>query len=675
MRKGNPIRKSFFYYVNKAKWFYEMMLFHTYCFSNAIFWNACICTVLALFSSTSVKAGTSDGSFYAEKADLHFENNRFKEALEFYNQSALWYEKNGHFDSLAVLEVKIAKTHLLLGEYKKGIVLMEKLTVNTELYHATAADAWFVLAECFFYLSEPWSALEAYHTSRNYYQLNEKVSSLREAHLEMSIGNVYRYELYDFQAALKHYFNALNFIKNSDEERKNEMIFWCYYNIAGTYRSRQQPEQAANYSDLLITMANEKQSAQQLEYAYTLSANIAVVRKNHDQALRLYKNIIDAIEDGQIKNENLYLTSMENIATVYMRIYQPDSALIWVNKARAFLKAEERTNYISQSNLHELFAAIHESTGNHNLAMQEALQGLYVANYHLGIGHPQRAKMQNMLARLSFDNEDYAGALDYCQKALETVSAGVSIDPGYQNPELAALKADHLNFNILLTKGRALLHLAASEGSSDLLNVAQQTFLLADSIAERTLQTSLLESDKVLFATESMQLYEPALQVAMHLWKMQKNEDQLQIILHWMEKNKSRVLQKAIYEAQQLNRTGVPDSLIRRQFDISRQINQLSHRGFIQDSLQQFRVNLLLQLEHIQQNIESQYSNYALFSQGLSTRQIHQLQQYTKAYICNGNLGLWHMGKSDTSRSGIYIQIACFHGESSCLAQNQRSRI
>ncbi|MCC5930410.1 MAG: CHAT domain-containing protein [Cyclobacteriaceae bacterium] len=607
-----------------------MNLSYTYRAFNSIICASALCILLTSFTTTSTTTNLKQGSFYLKQGDEHFENNSFEDALNDFNQSALWFKKTNNFDSLAIVEVRIAKTWLMLGEYQKGKTLLERLTTDRKIADNTASEAWFVLAECYFYLSDPWAAIDAYLKSRDFYRQIKEISPMREAHMEMSMGNVYRYELFDFQTALKHYFNALNMIQESNEDRQEEMVFWCYYNIAGTYRSRLQPEQAANYSDLLIKMANENQSAQQLEYAYTLSANIAVVRKNYPQALQLYKKIIDSIESGKIKNEHLYLTGMENLASVYLRLRQPDSALYWVKKARTYLGAEQKTNYVAYSNLHELMAGILEASGNKTAAMHEARQGLQVATEHLGQHHPQRAKMQNILARLSLDKQDYSNALIYSQNALATVSGSASIDHAYQNPQLSALKADHLNFNILLHKGTAMMHLAASDKNIGLLNASQETFLLADSIAERTLQTSLLESDKVMFVTESMQLYEPALQVAMQLYTQQKNEDQLQIILHWMEKNKSRILQKAIYEAQQVNRTGVPDSLIRRQYDISRQLNQLAHRSNSNDSLQYFRVQLLQELEQLQQNIESQYSNYALFSQGLPTQQVYRLQQYAK---------------------------------------------
>lgn len=612
-------------------------------------------TFILLCASTIALANKPDGTMYIEKGDGHFQNNRFEEAQEDYLQAAAWYEKTRNSDSLAILEVRIAKTWLMMGEYQKGKTLMEKLTTNHELAHATASEAWFVLAECYFYLSKPQAALKAYLTSRALYQQNPDVSPVRAAHFEMSMGNVYRYELYDFQSALKHYFKALEFLGNNDDEQQKEIIFWCYYNIAGTYRSRLQPEQAANYGDLLIKMALESQNVQQLEYAYTLSANIAVVRKNYTQASHLYQKIIQAIESGQINNAHLYLTGVENLASVYLRNQQTDSALHWVKKAKAYLNTEGSSHYVTRSNLHEIMAGIYEAKGNINLAEKEALLGLQMAKQHLGSDHPQIAKMQNMLARLAIEKHEYSRALACSQMALATVTGTVSANNIHENPLLSSLKTDNLNFSILLNKGLAIKEMALKEENIDLLNTSQQTFLLADSVAERTLQSSLLENDKVLFARESMQLYEPALQLAMQLYQMQNHKDQLQIILHWMEKNKSRVLQKAIYEARQVNSTGIPDSLIIRQYDISRQLQQLTHGSPVNDSLEDTRLRLLQKLQQIQQNIDNQYSNYALFSQGLPSLQIERLQQYVsdqqKAIIhfFTGNkhiyiLGIWPTG-------------------------------
>ncbi|MGF1637224.1 MAG: CHAT domain-containing protein [Cyclobacteriaceae bacterium] len=580
-----------------------------YFFSFCVLFAAWPLSVLADKAPVGHKLLEAGDSLYILKQN--------QEALKKYKLAANYYEQQNMSDSLVFVKLKIARTYLQSGRYKESLERIDSVLLNhvdSKTNPVLLAHIWYYKGECSYFLSDAQPALLAH----------KKALLLRDEYLEkphtdfvrsyMGLGNVYRYEMHEYAEATEYYIKAVDMLDNI-ENAPEDLIFWSYYNLSSLWRSRKKLDQATIYAHELIKIAEKSDNATYVEYAYTAMANLLADKNEYNQALVYYKKIIHEIEAKQLGSNYLYFICLENLASIYINSNQHDSALSVLKKAQSIFDQGKLDNPILLAGLYIKLATVMLAKDNIDRSVHYTNLSIEIATKAVGKKHPMLARALifkgNLLNKKSLVEE----ALSFYQQGL------ISAIPEFENKDLETNPAlDHIatatiGFDALLKKGLALSDLADTNNDFQLFENAHNTFLLADSLFEKTQRNNLLESDEMLNAGEIMLLYEQALYCAYKLYELSEEQQYLDQIHLWIEKNKSRILQKSIQKASALKLSGVPDSLIQMQTDLQLQLAQFQRISNPAPEQSAKKVEILKKLESFYLLLENQYPSYFQFQQ------------------------------------------------------------
>lgn len=276
---------------------------------------------------------------------------------------------------------------------------------------------------------------------------------------------------------------------------------------------------------------------------YIMLGNIYKAQKTMPKALYYYKRA-EAIEQkgGQYFQNNrliFYLT----FADYYIANKEAAKANSYLNKARALKIGTDYQGLLTkiESRLSKLLRndASEKAFLNQSLAYN-------ISNY----GQQNRVTAETYLSLADYEKrqKNTAKALDYCQKALESVSLepidktfSLANNPSVKNGGITsfAVLIDAINVKTKLLLGEALK-------SPQYLPIAFETAQLGVRVLDSIRLGCDLETDKLHLSDNWFSIYENALSAAYQLYKKERKDLYLSLAFEACEKSKALVLLQAV---------------------------------------------------------------------------------------------------------------------------------
>jgi CHAT domain-containing protein len=328
----------------------------------------------------------------------------------------------------------------------------------------------------------------------------------------------------------------------------------------------------------------------------------------------------------------------KHVGDIYREKCESDSALVYLHLA---LKGQMRSgSQIERPDLAEIYTIlgqVHTQAGQIDSALGYFRQSLDVQRASENHEPLLLSRTHSALADLLAGRKMYRSAVRSYQAAYEALnpeSTDALVGSKVQGTGGAYGRE---TLRILQAEGRLYLQLAATDGARDpsLLN-ALRVYTSAANLVEYLRKTYARDGSKFLLAEESLPLFEQGIRVSMELYRTTGNPDYKHSAFSFAERSKAGILFDGIQRAEAKRYSGIPDSLLERERQISRDIiiceNQLAQTGSQPDpstrsAIQEKLFGLNQDRVLIEERLEQMYPAYHEARYGDSLTTVHSIQR------------------------------------------------
>jgi len=427
------------------------------------------------------------------------------------------------------------------------------------------------------------------------------------------LGDVYKYNKFDFNEAEKCYETAL-LIREKIHMEDTSVLYGNYYSLAATNRSQHDYEKALSYGSKALNMAGKDQ----IERTYVMVANIyrdlhqsELAKKYYLQALAISRRTTDLENQAWIymslgetfKNDSLYNEALDNFLKAE-RLYESPAVT-------------DKTLFIHLlQELAKTYAALHDDH-NFSKTIQKTFNELTSLN-----------KLQSNTAYQTFllpgDHYEKQGALDsalvYYQKALRAAIPSFHPLTPEENPTEEMIGLSYYVYEGLAKKASALLAKFHLSGNRAYLKQAIGSLVLAEKLVSLERNNLDMENAKWEFLDANYDLYENILSALYEGRGTLPDDTVYRTAFHYFEKSKSRSLADALAQADQQKQISNEDSLFELHTELKRKIahtqNLISEVSRIPEeqektsSLREELVGLDRKMQACKLAIEDRYPGY-----------------------------------------------------------------
>jgi CHAT domain-containing protein/tetratricopeptide (TPR) repeat protein len=429
------------------------------------------------------------------------------------------------------------------------------------------------------------SAVAVLIKSQSIFRALDPSGSLGEALADHALGDVYKYVLYDFNAAEKNYERALS-IQERLGSGDTRNLTRLYYNLATTNRSQLEYETAITYCARAIEGANKMQDNTFLERCYSILGNIYRDMRRYDSAGQYYQKGIAvnrSINKGK-QNETLagfysgwgdafYKQGNLNEAaakftdaiTIYDRIGAGDK-LLHLHTIRLLAEVQMKRSESSKA--------------------WSSLQKADILRKSLNTarGGPVSAVYKSFGDYYN-QNKNYVEALRYYDKALSAAcrnfESNYNTDGFFNYPAIDDIELKGFAYDALIAKA-AVLSTAQPELASlndwtiEVLNDNAMTcYLLSEQLMIASRSELDSEDARWNFVDANFQLYEGALEL---IGRRESSDTVLNLAFHFMEGSKSKTLADALLEVEVRKTISRSDTLLPALRKLKQHSMSLQHR-------------------------------------------------------------------------------------------------
>ncbi|MEJ7646656.1 MAG: CHAT domain-containing tetratricopeptide repeat protein [Chryseolinea sp.] len=372
------------------------------------------------------------------------------------------------------------------------------------------------------------------------------------------LGDVYKYNSFDYSNAEKNYERALE-IRERIHSQDTLALYQNYYSLAATNRSQHDFEKALSYGTVALTLSGHLMEKHQ-EATHAIVANIyrdmgnsAMAKEHYLDALHLNKKTMNLNRRAWYYQSLGQTMAIDNLYNEAMKYYLMADALFseaTKKDQRLYTLLLVQMGYVyslkgDEKNFYETITRVLR-----RLPKEKNVKSRVAAECYLLVGdHHER-----------FNRHD--SSLFYYQKSLRAAIPGfTSVKPG-DNPSEEAIGFDYYVGQILAKKaavmGKIFILSRKKEYSSQILECLE----LAESLLSKERNTLDTEDAKWTFLDKNYDLYE---QIVGNLYDHSNAASRYQSIaqvFHYLEKSKSRSLADALALAEQSSRINTNDTLL-----------------------------------------------------------------------------------------------------------------
>lgn len=499
-----------------------------------------------------------------------------------YRQQGDNYQLLGLIDS-AVLSFKKAKQHFNYIDFPLNYVYCDIL-IAVSHYHKNEFE----------------QARQGLHKALAFAQQHLKIDVQIHTEIYNLIGVTYE-AIGDYEQALANAQLALQTVKNCIKTKEEidveptiedfRNLGVVYNNIGAILYSKGDYPQASNFYDqaLNIYKKNPQQTHNEIIAAQTNKASALQKQSKHTLALQLAQKTLPKITNKQsdIREGTLNLLSCYvALAYSYYSLEQMERAAYYYKQALPLTKNINKYTHTIDKYTHTIYnhlGLIHQKQANYTQALQYLQKACTQALNIYGKRHPDVANIIKHIGATYADQQKYSTALSYYQKALIALSPSFSDTLISRNPRLDSISSKIELLNTLQLKAQTLTHVVTNPLDTTYLSYALQTNHLASQLIDEMRHDYKLASTKELLADKAMDVYEQAIQNALHLFELTQKESYLHQAFFFAEKGKAHVLLEAMQEVTAKQFTAIPTAVLDREKQLKKDLGFYQQKLFVEE--------------------------------------------------------------------------------------------
>lgn len=390
--------------------------------------------------------------------------------------------------------------------------------------------------------------------------LGEKREEVAQCFFGM--GDVYKYRLYDFEAAERSYEKALA-IRESLNPADEFDLATTYFNLATTNRSQQDYEKAVSYAYRTLALARKMNREQFINATYSILANIYRDINQFDSARHLYRMAISSIlqrPSGQ--NSELLAGLYQGLGEVLKKEGKWDDAISNYDKALGIYRKIE----LKQSNLflHTLqqLGEIYHFKRQPDRAMKLYKESLARHRNSRIMKTGSASALNKSLGDLYQQKGLYDSALYFYQQSLISAVPEFNSTAVQNNPQLSSIELKSFVYPALVEKGAALMELFRRSRNPSYAQTALSSYALAEQVLNMARNSLDMEEAKWAFLDANFEIYERSIATAFELYQLTGADSLVSVAFHYFESGKSRSLSDAMQAAEYANPKVQADPLL-----------------------------------------------------------------------------------------------------------------
>jgi len=436
------------------------------------------------------------------------------------------------------------------------------------------------------------------------------------------LGDVYKYNKFDFHEAEECYETALSIREKIDFKDAEDIVslYRNYYSLAATNRSQRDYEKALSYGSKALNMAvamdlKDSLAMERLIATYGMVANIHRDMRESRLAIPYYLKALSLTKS--LTSRAVYFT---NLGETYKNDSAYDQALQYFLKAYPIYASAEMDNKNLFVNL------LYQMAGTYSLQNDE--QNFFsVVNQNfkqLRVLDKQKSKEAyalNVLVGEYYQNEgNYDSSLLYFQKAL--IAAIPSFDSNIlkDNPTEDMIGLNYYIYDGLAKKSSGLSAKYRRGGDAAYLKQSLQCLELAEKLLSLARNSLDMENAKWEFLDANYDLYENILATLFEGAGDLPSDTVYSKAYRFFELSKARSLADALAQTEQNQQVSKDDSLFRLHAELRRRlahtqdlIRQVLDRGGSENDVSILRdelVNFDRNMRECKTAIEGHYPGY-----------------------------------------------------------------
>lgn len=635
------------------------------------------CIIPAYSSSLSIDSTRADSYFF--KADTLLLFNRHDSSIHYFERARELFLADKNWEGYVASLNKLSENHAALFDLEESLELANEALETSIKYlgedNLEKATAWNNIGNTHYLRGQHELALEEYEKAL---EITERVphdkKHIYSAPTNLGIGNVF-YGKLQYKKAFQHFQEALNTNREilGDE---HPYVANTYLSLGNLYRNKgsynlakenyntalaiyldvfgeDHPNVATTYiglADIFKNAGNYEKALQYYKQAeiiygafindvnpkygpiYLGFADIAKNKGDYLSALSYYQKALDLFAETIGKVHQSSVRSYLGIANTY--IYQEKfvEALDFYGKVLDINFNLVGETHVNTSAAYNNLGSLYYFAGDFKLAATYFEKALNIDLIIHGDKHPNVANAYYNLSRVYGEQGGTRKALDYVQSAVNSSILGFDDDNIFINPALVNFFDSKDLLWYLAYKGELLESGFSKSKNMKGLDISLHSFVLSDSLVDQIRNSYTDRGDQVRLAKQANKIYESAVNGSYSILKTLNNENVKQIgkdfsfeekkkeyqnrYFYFTEKNKGSILFSSLAESNAKSFGGIPDSLISRELELKKLINQYTQelsanpdslqRVFYQQEL--FKVNR--EYEGLITSLETDYPKY-----------------------------------------------------------------
>jgi len=560
------------------------IIFHTIIAVTVLF----LITLPAQSNSSVSLLDTTLANEYFVIADSLAQKTQFDSSIAYFTKAALIYEalayqtdEQGLWEKYIRCRIQIGENYRRKKEYNNALVYITRaLEVGlTKLgeYHPDIAAGYnkigIIYSNKFDYDRALKYENKALAILKNIYGENHLTvaESYNDAGiLYMNKGN-YDLALEYLQKALAIKINLLG---------ENDVnLASTYFSIGNLYASNGDHDYAISYFNKTLNIVTSTSSEDYRGWIGPINVNLGLCyaeKGDYDKALEHWEKSLTAKLQTLPENHPSIAKSYANIGTVYYHRGDYDRALEYYDRA-SDIYSQSIGNYhyytpFIASN-YDNYGDIYTAKGEYDKALNYYQKSLNILKEYFGDSHNNVGYLYEQIGKIYAKQKEFQKALNYYQKSLTIFVPDFADSNVYHNPivknatfrmailSVLALKAEA--FNGLYSTGKS----HGEEKSQKLIDIRMSisTYQLISELIDEMRSGFKEEGTKLHLGKEASKIFDKAIQTALQIYELTKEEDYQKIAFEFNEKSRAAVLSQSLQESLAKKFAGIPDSLLNKE--------------------------------------------------------------------------------------------------------------
>lgn len=510
----------------------------------------------------------------ALREDLELED-KLNLLNDYYRKENNDYIKALYYDGLAYSYIYYEELDSMYKYYE----LANEIYAKEKRYKSQATLNIAIAVEFYF--------LENLKKAKHHIQIAEKIITQHLYPKKENIPSLYHaqtviyIELGDYEKAIQSNLKSIQILE-ADQNTYYLDLAYEYNNLATTYSDIQDLDNALNYYQKAVFIIENSTNSSKIESAsfiYNIGATYLQQKKHHQSKEAFLKSLAYLKTENQMDKDMKkdYINNCHQLSECYLYFNQLDSALYYIKQAELLNK-----NFPYRlSTTYSYFSAIYCKQKAFEKALNYGKKALDVGLEKYGVKSRYTFTSYRTLANTSRLQSKYKMALQYWQKALETISINFSDEQGYSNPKLSDVHFKLQLHEILKFKMSDLKQLYLQDhpdiSAEDLFATAK---LATENIEQmnKTMKSEVSQSDWL--NQEAIPIFETAIQIALDIYAKSNDKSYLNEAFMLSERSKSMLMTYALQEDNASSFGGIHDSLITKEKALQKRLSDAEKKRF-----------------------------------------------------------------------------------------------